>query len=150
MFIHYIFQLLFKKSRQQKVAKPLHPPTFHLCSHHYHFLNIWMFNHPHTTKYHLFCDFLMLGDKIFHCVVWKKFLHLPVKLRRQRLIVCNDQRRFVQLLNNICHSKCLTGTCDSKQRLELIALLEAFDQFLNCLRLVTGWFVFGMKFEDLL
>ena len=107
-------------------------------------------NQSLTTKYYVYYRSLVLGDKIFHCVVWKKFLHLPVKLRRQRLIVCNDQRRFVQLLNNICHGKCLTGTCDSKQRLELIALLEAFDQFFDCLGLVSCGLVFGMKFEDLL
>ena len=48
----------------KKVTKPLHPPAFHLYSHHYHFHNIWMFNHQHTTKYHLLFDLRLLGDKI--------------------------------------------------------------------------------------
>ena len=44
----------------------------------YYFYNIWMFNHPHTTKYHLFCDFLMLGDKILYCIIWKELFKLPI------------------------------------------------------------------------
>ena len=36
-----------------------------------------------------------LGDKIFHCIVWKKFLKLTVELCRQSLVVCDDQCRFI-------------------------------------------------------
>ena len=85
---------------------------------------------------------IVIGNKIFHCIVWEKFLHLPVKLRRQRLIVCNDQRRFVQLLNNICHGKCLTGTCDSKQRLELIAFFKTCHEICDGFRLIPSWLIF--------
>ena len=60
------FSIIIKKNRRQKVTKPLHPPAFHICSHHYRFHNIWMFNHPHTTKYHLFFDLRLLGDKVFY------------------------------------------------------------------------------------
>ena len=73
------------------VTKPLHPPAFHLYSHHYHFHNIWMFNHPHTTKYYPFCDFLMLGDKVFHCVFREEFLKLTIQLCCKCFIVRYDQ-----------------------------------------------------------
>ena len=39
-----------------------------------------LFNHPHTTKYHPFYDFLMLRHKILNRIVWKKRLKLTVKL----------------------------------------------------------------------
>ena len=37
--------------------------------------------------YHPFYDFLMPGDKIFHCILREEFLELTVKLSRQCLIV---------------------------------------------------------------
>ena len=123
------------------VTKPIHPPALHLYSHHYHFYNIWMFNHPRATKYHPFCDFLMLGDKIFHCVIRKELFEFPIQLRSQRLIMCNNQCRLVHLLNNIRHGKCLTRSSNAKQRLTLVSFFEAFDQLFNCLRLVASWVV---------
>lgn len=132
---------LESKSRQQKVTKPLHPPAFHLYSHLYHFHNIWMFNHPLTTKYHLFFSLRLLGDEILNGIVRKKFFHFPVKLCRQCLIMCNDQRRFVQLLNDVRHGKCLSRAGDTKQGFKLISFLETFHQFRDCLRLIAGWFV---------
>ena len=89
------FKFYNQKSRQRKVTKPLHPPAFHLYSHHYHFHNIWMFNHPHTTKYHLFFDLRLLRDKVFYCIIRKKLLHLSVKLCSQRLIVRKYQRWLI-------------------------------------------------------
>lgn len=135
---------LESKSRQQKVTKPLHPPAFHLYSHLYHFHNIWMFNHPLTTKYHLFFSLRLLGYKIFHCILREKFLELTVKLSRQCLIVRNDQRWLIKLCDDVRHCKGLTGAGHTEQSLELIAFLEASYQFFDRLRLVTGWLVWGM------
>ncbi len=103
-----------------------------------------MFNHPHTTKYHLFCDFLMLGDKIFHCILREKLLELTVKLSRQCLIVRNDQRWLIKLCDDVRHCKGLTGAGHTEQSLELIAFLEAFYQLFDRLRLVTGGLIWGM------
>ena len=50
----------------------------------------------------------------------------------------NDKRRFIDLLNNIRHRKCLTRSGDTKQCLALISFFKASDQILDCLRLVTG------------
>lgn len=73
------------------VTKPLHPLAFHLYSHHYRFHNIWMFNHRLTTKYFLFFDLRLLGNKIFYRILREKLLELTVKLSRQCLIVRNDE-----------------------------------------------------------
>ena len=132
---------LESKSRQQKVTKPLHPPAFHLYSHLYHFHNIWMFNHPLTTKYHLFFSLRLLGDKIFHCVIGEEFLKLTIQLGCQCFIVCNNQCRFVHLLDNVCHGKGLTRSGDTKQRLTLVSFFKSFDQFFDCLWLITGWVI---------
>ena len=124
------------------VTKPIHPPALHLYSHHYHFYNIWMFNHPRATKYHPFCDFLMLGDKIFNRIIREELFKFSIQLRRQSLIMCNDQRRFVQLLNNICHGKRLTGAGNSQQSLTLISFPKTRRQFCNRLGLVAGRLIF--------
>ena len=85
-----------------------------------------------------------VGDKIFHCVFRKKFFKFSIQLRRQRLIMRNDQRRFIQLLDHIRHRKCFTGTRNTEQCLTLISFLKSFHQLLNRLRLVTGRLIFGM------
>ena len=85
------FKFYNQKSRQRKVTNPLHPPAFHLYSHHYHFHNIWMLNHRHTTKYHLLFDLRLLGDKVFHCVFREEFLKLTIQLCCKCFIVRYDQ-----------------------------------------------------------
>ena len=126
------------------VTKPLHPLAFHLYSHHYRFHNIWMFNHRLTTKYFLFFDPRLLGNKIFYRVLREKLLELTVKLSRQCLIVRNDESQLIQLCDDVRHCKGLTGAGHTEQSLELIAFLEASYQFFDCLGLVTGWLVWGV------
>ena len=84
-----------KNKIRNKVTNPLYPPAFHLYSHLYHFHNIWMFNHPHTTKYYPFCDFLMLGDKIFYCVIGEHLLEFSVELCSKCFIMSDDQCRLL-------------------------------------------------------
>ena len=126
------------------VTKPLHPPAFHLYFPHYRFHNIWMFHHPHTTKYYSFCDFLMLGDKILHGILREEFFHFTVKLRRQCFIVRKYQSWFIKLCDDVRHGEGLTGTGNSQQSLELVAFLKAPDQLLDCLGLVARGLVFGV------
>ena len=92
----------------------------------------------------------ILGDKIFHCVLREEFLKLTVQLSRKCFIVRKYQSWLIKLGDDVRHGEGLTGTGHTQQSLELVAFFEAFDQFLDGLRLVAGWFVFGMKFEDLL
>ena len=50
----------------------------------------------------------------------------------------DDQRRFIQLLDDICHRESLARTGDAKEGLTLVAFLEAFDQVSDGLGLVAG------------
>lgn len=84
----------------------------------------------------------MLGDKIFYCVIRKELFKFPIQLRRQSLIMRNDQRWFIQLLYDIRHRKCLTGSGNSKQRLTLVSFFETTNQLLNRLRLISDRLIF--------
>ena len=95
-----------------------------------------------STKYTSFPGSGTLGDKIFHRVVREKFLELTVELRRQGLVVSDDQRGFIQLRNDIRHGKRLARSGNAKEGLTLVAFLEAFDQVSDSLGLVAGWFIF--------
>ena len=87
---------------------------------------------------------IVIGDKVFHCILREKFLELTVKLSRQCLIVRNDQSRLIQLCDDVRHCKGLTGAGHTKQSLELIAFLEASYQFFDRLGLIAGWLVWGV------
>ena len=87
---------------------------------------------------------IVIRYKVVYCILWEKFLHFPVKLRRQRLIVGNDERWLVQCLNDIRHGKGLTGARHTQQCLELIALPKPFYKLSNSLRLVAGGLILGM------
>ena len=50
---------------------------------------------PNNTSHPLFSVPGTLGDEILYGIVREKFLELAVELRRQSLIVRNDQRRFI-------------------------------------------------------
>lgn len=82
---------------------------------------------PNNTRYPPFSGSGTLGDKIFHCVVREKFLELAVELCRQRLVMSNDQRRFIQLLDDICHRKGFSGAGDAQKCLALVAFLKTSD-----------------------
>ena len=77
----------------------------------------------------------------------KKLFKFPVKLGRQRLIVGDDQRGLIQLLNHIRHRKGLTRPRDSQKRLRLISLPEALHQLRDGRRLIAGGLIFGMQLK---
>ena len=54
----------------------------------------------------------------------------------------NDQRRFIQLLDDICHREGFSGAGDAQKGLTLVAFLEAFDKVGDRLGLVAGGLVF--------
>ena len=95
-----------------------------------------------STVKHYFFRPRIVGDEVFYSVVREKFLELAVELGRQGLIVGDDQRRFIQLLDDVCHREGFPGTGDAQKGLALVALFETFDQFGDRLRLVAGGFVF--------
>ena len=82
---------------------------------------------PNNTRYPPFSGSGTLGDEILYSIVREKFLELTVELGRQSLVMSNDKRRFIQLLDDVCHCKRLTRAGDAQKGLALVALLETFD-----------------------
>lgn len=50
---------------------------------------------PKSVKFHCFSNLSLVADEIFHCVVREELFELSVKLRRQCLIMCNDNCRLI-------------------------------------------------------
>ena len=63
-----------------------------------------------STGYSSFLHLGTLGDEILHRIIEEELLKLPIQLRRQSLIMSDDQHRFILLLNHIRHGKRLTRT----------------------------------------
>ena len=92
----------------------------------------------------------MLGHKVFHRIFREKFLELTVQLSSEGLIVRYYQSGLVQRLYDIGHGKGLARTRHTKQRLKLVALLEAFHKGFDGGRLVAGGLVFTVQYELIL
>ena len=67
---------------------------------------------------------IVIGDKICHCVFRKEFLELRIKLGDQGLVMGDDQGGFVDVLDDVRHSKGLAGTGGTQQNLVLITLFQ--------------------------
>ena len=90
---------------------------------------------------------VVIADEVFHRVVREECLEFLVELRRERLVVREDQRRLAHVLDDVRHRECLAGTGDPEERLELFSVLEAVCQFFNRFRLVTCCTVGAHEFE---
>ena len=80
---------------------------------------------------------VIVGDKVFHGIFREELLHLPVQLGRQRLVVGDDQRRFIELFDDIGHGKGLSRTGDAQQGFALVSLFKTLHQLLDGPRLVA-------------
>ncbi len=81
---------------------------------------------------------IILGYKIFHGVFRKKLLELRAKLCRQGFVMCQHQRRSVDIGNDVCHGERFAGTRHAEQHLFLQSAVDSVGQFGDCLRLVAG------------
>ena len=86
-----------------------------------------------------------VADEILHRVVREKLLELGIKLRGERFVVGNDQRRPVQFANDVGDGERFAGARDAEQRLMPVAGLDRFEQLGNRLALVAAWLV--IRFE---
>ena len=75
----------------------------------------------------------------------KELFELGVKLRGERLVVRNDERRPIELADDIGHRECLSRTGHAEQRLMAIARLDRLDQLRDRLPLVAPRLV--VRFE---
>ena len=90
---------------------------------------------------------IIIRHKILNRIVRKKRLELAVKLCCKRLIVRYDERRLIQLRDNICHREGLAGAGYTEQRLTFLARFKAFYQPVDCFRLIPGWCIFRYQFK---
>ena len=86
-------------------------------------------------------------DKIFDRVFWEKALKLRVQLRRQSLVMRNDQRGLVDVLDDVGNRKGLARARHSEQSLVLHVGQDAFSELFNRRRLVAGGLVIGNEFK---
>ena len=80
---------------------------------------------------------IVVADKILHRVLREELLKLAVKLRRQRLIMGNHQRRLLHLLDQIRHREGLAGPRHAHQSLIFPALRDPRGKSVDRLRLVA-------------
>ena len=91
---------------------------------------------------------VVIGHKIAHGVVWKKFPKFRRKLRRKSFIVGNDQSRSVEFLDDVGHGEGFAGAGYAQQHLIVHPLPDAFGEPFDGLGLISRGLVFGMQFEQ--
>ncbi len=99
---------------------------------------------------------VVIADKIFDGIVRKERLEFLVELRRQRLVVRENERRLSHVPDDVRHGKRLSGARYAEKALESFAALESFRQFANrrglvaCRRIVAVQFKTGAcRFQEL-
>ena len=65
---------------------------------------------------------VVVGHEIFDGVVGEEPFELPIKLRRERLVRSEDNRRALRFLDHLGHGECLTRTRRPQQHLIAFAL----------------------------
>ena len=80
---------------------------------------------------------VIVGYKVFDCIVRKELLELPVKLCSQGLVMGNDQRRLLNLFDDFGHGKGLTRSGYTHKSLRLLARKNSACQSLYSLRLIA-------------
>ena len=83
---------------------------------------------------------VVVAHKVFDRVFREKLAELAVELGRQRLVVRKHNRRAAQARDHIGHGEGLARARNAQQGLEHLAVVDAFNQFVNGLGLVAcGW-----------
>ena len=88
-----------------------------------------------------------IADEIFDGVAREELLELGVELRRERLVVRDDERRAIQFLDHVRHRERLPRAGDAEERLVTIAGLDRLQQFRDRLRLIAARFVIRFELE---
>ena len=90
---------------------------------------------------------VVIGDKVFYCVVGEKFLEFRAKLCCQRFIMCQNQCWFVHLGNDISHCKGLSRSSHSEQGLFMHPATKALDQLMDSSRLIACRLILGYQLK---
>src|ERR1017187_6858274 len=80
---------------------------------------------------------VVIRDKVLDRIVGEERLELVVELRRQRLVMRQDQRGAIQFLDDLGHGEGLARSGNSQQHLVFVAIEDAARQRLDRLPLVA-------------
>src|SRR5208337_2046552 len=84
---------------------------------------------------------IVVGDEVLDGVVREEGLELVIELRRQRLIVRENERRAVQLFNDLGHGISLARASNPEQHLVLFTIVQSAGERFDRLTLVSLRFV---------
>ena len=80
---------------------------------------------------------IVIRNEIAHGAVREEFAELARQLRRQRLVVRDDERRALKPFDDVRHCERLARAGHAQKHLISLALLNALHQLLNRLRLIA-------------
>ena len=90
---------------------------------------------------------VVVGYEVLDRIVGEELLHLPIELRRQRLVVGHDEGRPLQRLDDVRHSEGLARPRNTQKHVIALPLTQPFQQIGDGLRLVTSGLVVGDDFQ---
>ena len=90
---------------------------------------------------------VVVADVVFHGVVREETLHFLVELRRQRLVVTEDERGLPGAGNHVGHGESLARTRHAEQHLRAVAPTDSVGKFLDGFGLVASRLIIGNEFE---
>ena len=90
---------------------------------------------------------VVVGDEVVHSILGEEFSILLRELCRERLVVREDEGRFIILGDNICHGKCLARASHAEKCLVSQSFFEAFFKRMNSSRLVARRLKWQVEFE---
>ena len=90
---------------------------------------------------------IVIGYKVFHRVFRKEFLELAAQLCGQRLVMSQNDGRFLYFFNDLCHGVRLPGTGHTKHGLFLQTQFHSLCQRFDGFRLITGGNIFTDYFK---
>ena len=90
---------------------------------------------------------VVIGNKVFHHVIWKELPQLAAQLRGKRFVVGDDEGRALDMFNDIRDRVSLSRSRHTQQRLCLVTPNKTLDKSINGLWLITSWLVGRVECE---
>ena len=90
---------------------------------------------------------VVVGDVIFHGVLGEESLHLLIELCGERLVVTQYQRRLSHVGDDVGNGEGFTRTGNAEEHLCRFALLDAFGELSDGLRLVARRLILRSNLE---
>ena len=81
---------------------------------------------------------VVIRDEVFDGVIREELLEFAAKLRGERFVMREDERRAVYARDDVSHREGLAGAGDSEQHLLAEALFDSARELVYRLRLIAG------------